>query len=181
MRKKLVLSLILLLAFGFGVLIFIPRIFEGEKPKDTEVSQKAVVWRGIVLGKTTQSEAVGLLGKPVSEEKGILEFRSESETRNNRLYLTNDIIVLVKEIIPFNSPKKASDIKKEFGGEELVLSGPESPNGFNLYAYPTKGTAYIGNPQTGSLLEIWYFIPTQPATFTSDLAKSYSTSPVQSF
>lgn len=181
MGRKLIFALTFFVILVLGSLVFLPRIFEGEKPKDTEVSQKAVVWRRIVLGKTTRGEAIDLLGKPVSEEKGILEFRSESETRNNIVFVKEDVAAKAVEIIPFNSPKKASDLQKEFGGEELVLYGPESPNGFNLYAYPTKGTAYLGNPQTGSLLEIWYFVPTQPATFTSDLAKGYSTSPAQSF
>ena len=55
-----------------------------------------------------------------------------------------------------------------------MLYGPDSVNGYYLFVYPTGGIAYLGNPITKSLLEIWRFIPTDINTLINNWAQNYS-------
>ena len=146
-----------------------------------ELPKAGATYKSLSPGISTKNEVNERLGNPISENPQgqliITDYASNSETRPNQVVYDNQVVQFIKEIISYKDSKTVDDIKKEYGEAEIVLYGHGSVSNYNLYAYPNKGVAYIGNDYTSDLLEVWYFQPTTIEEFRSTWAPEYSTTP----
>lgn len=110
---------------------------------------------------------------------GEKSFPSKSIARENTITYKDGNAAFVREIYTVQEGKKGAGIKKLIGEPEIKLYGPESDFGLYLYAYPTKGVAYIANEHTDTVTEVWYFPPTTISGLLSTWAKDYSKKFVQ--
>lgn len=148
-------------------------------PKNTDVPQNNTQsYNSILPGQTTKEEVLNKLGTPVEQktigQSELLTFDSEKTERDDEYYFQNGTAGLIKEIIPPEDTRKADELRQIHGNANLVLYGEDAVAGFYLFVYPSRGIAYIGNPNFGNLLEIWYFTPTTEAEFITNWAQGYS-------
>lgn len=167
-----------LILFIAAVVFFI--FYLGSKrPPVTQPNQ--INFESITPGKSTTSDVNKVLGTPISQTQvngyDLSDYKSTSPTRNNQVYYTNGTAQLIKEIVSFKDLKKVSDVTKKYGTPTNILYGPDTVSGFYLFVYLDKGIAYLGNPNTGDLLEIWYFSPMSLDNFISTWAQDYSKNP----
>lgn len=144
-----------------------------------KVVPQGATWEEITPGETTKEGVVKILGEPLEEKdengKTVSFFKSTSPTRNHEILFEEQIVSFSKEIVTLQDEKEIEDIKTLHGTTDNVLYGPDSYNGYFLFVYPEKGIAYLGNPGTGDLLEVWYFIPNSMDEFRSLYAPGYQT------
>lgn len=150
-------------------------------PKKATPAPSVINFDSITPGKSTPDDVKKILGDPLKETQGngfnLFDYKSTSPTRNNQVYYTNGTAQLIKEIVSYKDPKQISDVTKKYGSPTDILYGPDSPGGFYLFVNSEKGIAYLGNPNSGTLLEIWYFTPSDLETFIKTWATNYSKIP----
>jgi hypothetical protein len=125
------------------------------------------------LDDVTKALGTAIGEKPTDGGK-ILEYRSSNPNFNNELTIQSETLTFVKQQVIRADQINITKINNKYGNYENVLYGPLSTSGFNLYIYPDKGIAYIGNQLSGTVFEIWYFPPTDIRTFQGLYAKDYS-------
>lgn len=132
----------------------------------------------ITPGKSTRGDVINKLGQPNKESKSatgdVLFYNSTSKTRDSQITISQDIVILIKEMLTYSDPKKASDIEKAYGLSNYSLFGPDYAGGNKLYIYPAKGIAYLGDPKFDTIDEIWYFEPTSIEIFKQKFAPNYT-------
>lgn len=142
-------------------------------------TSKYVDFSQIIPGKTGITRINEILGKPIestiSGTLTISDYKSTNQYRNHKVYSKDGLAELVVEEI-INKSKTSSDIQKIYGiaPESLYSKSPSSA--FKLYVYPDKGIAYLGHVD-GTLLEIWYFVPTTIEDFTTKWGSGYLKEP----
>lgn len=179
---------ILLLAFVSIVsMIFIfikinssEKVINNVQPS-TNISSEVATFKDIAPGNTYKEEDINkMLGIPVSStlsgEVKINNYPSSNEYRTNDVEFINGEVDFIKEVVNLDDNRTAEDIRKIYGVTEYVLYENVSDSYFNLYVYPKNGIAYLGH-NDGTILEIWYFKPTDINTFKSKWASNYSDKP----
>jgi len=167
------------------VLMIVNKFITQEKTQNTksqnltQPTEKPPSFKDVVPGKSTKEEVIAKLGNPVKEETGknLLEFKSTAPGKPHQILLEGDKVSLIKETVTLEDKKTVNDIKKVYGEPKYVLYGPRYIAGFHLFVYPEKGIAYIGQEQSGVLLEVWYFYPTTLEEFIKKFAPDYSKTP----
>ena len=133
----------------------------------------------IIPGKTSLERINELLGKPLSSttsgDLNISDYKSTNKYRNHKVYSKDGLAELVVEEI-INRSKTTKDIQKIYGIAPESLYSKSPTSAFKLYVYPTNGIAYLGH-QDGTILEIWYFVPTTIDDFISKWGSDYSKEP----
>ncbi len=124
------------------------------------------------------------IGKPISQEdtatkSGQYKYNSSTLNRKNEVVYQDNVPVFYKEIVTNGSNKTSKSIQQKYGSAEIRLYGSESDIGFYLYAYPSKGIAYVGSIYDDIVTEVWYFSPTDLNSFMATWAKDYSLQPQQ--
>lgn len=130
----------------------------------------------IIPGVSSKDDVISLLGTPLVERGNTIEYKSSSPNFNHQVIFDQEKVSFVKEIVTLKEKdtKKAQDIIKIYGEPKKMLYGPDAEAGFYLFVYPESGVAYIGHPESGMLLEIWYFPPTTTEDFINKYAQGYS-------
>lgn len=131
-------------------------------------------WNGLVPGISSKEEAIQKLGKPEAEVGTLLEFDSSSPTRNHLVSLDGNTVSLIKEVVSSKDAVKISDLTSKYGAAPDVLYGPDAENGYYLFVYAQSGIAYLGNPASENLLEVWYFPATTFEDFIVRWGSAYS-------
>ena len=144
-------------------------------------SNEVATYKDIVPGNNYKEEDINkMLGTPVSStqsgEVKINSYPSSNEYRANDIELKNGEVDFIKEVINPDDTRTSEDIRKIYGVSEYVLYENTSDSFFNIYVYPKNGIAYLGH-NDGTLLEIWYFKPTDINTFKLKWASNYSDKP----
>ena len=175
-NKKIILLVVIVILILFALLF----IYLRKKNTNNKVpsSTTGISWNTLVPGKSTKDEVIQKLGTPINEkidnEKTTSTFQSSSQTRNNEAIFINNSTGFLKEIVTLSDNKTTKGLINQYGQPTSTLYGADSYNGYDLYVYPDKGLAFLGNLETGSLLEIWYFIPTIIDSFISQWANNYT-------
>lgn len=178
MHKKLIFLGVVLLTLLFTLGVYL--LFRFQKPSNqSPQATSEITFKTFVPGKSSKEDVVAVLGTPKKEHdtdngETLLEFNSDSSTRNNQITINNSVVDFIKEIVTLKNPKYAQEIKKVYGEPKYFLYGPHSYAGYDLYIYPENGIAYLGNSNTGLLLEIWYFPATTIEIFKERYATGYS-------
>ncbi len=100
-------------------------------------------------------------------------YPSKSPNRKNEAWYQNNNLILIKEIVTSKETIRISDLVEKYSRPTLVLYGEDALSGFYLYATPETGIAYLGNQESGLLLEIWQFEPTSINLFPAKYAEGY--------
>ncbi len=141
-------------------------------------SNEGLTYNSLTPGVSTKSDVLNTLGNPQEEAQSegstLLTFETDNTSRPIEIYIQNDSVQLIKEVIPFDDERRSDTIRKRYGNADLVMYGEGAVADFYLFVYLKQGIAYIGNTNSGNLLEIWYFSPTNETTFVNTWAKSYS-------
>jgi len=171
-KTKLILIIVIIAFVVLSYFLYINR--RAAPPTPPAAPPQQSVWKGIVPGTSTEEEVKQKLGTPKSEGENLLEFESTSPTRNHTVSLEESVVGLIKEVVSYRDTTKVSDLRAQYGETSDVLYGPDAENGYYLFVYSEKGVAYLGNPATETLLEIWYFPATTFEDFVNRWAASYS-------
>lgn len=174
-NKKVFFVLIVLALIGLGIFLVTKKPSTKPSPPSSAHGEG---YKELYPGMSSKSQVIASLGQPKEEKtlesRLILSFPSLSPERKNEAAFEGETLVFFKEVITAKDAETIEDITKNFGEAKYVLFGPGSMSGFNLYVYPEKGFAYIGNPTGNTLLEVWYFSPVSIEEFKRLWAKGYS-------
>lgn len=173
-RKMLIILLIIvvvlfiLIAFVFGK-VTTPNINKGGVPLGP--GEK---WNQIVPGESTKEDVIKQFGEPISSTENSLSYKSSSPARDNQITIADNHVDLVRQMITPADKITTKTLTQKYGISSDLLYGPDSPNGIYLFIYANKGVAYLGNPNTESVIEVWYYPPTTLEKFRSKYALEYS-------
>ena len=173
-NKKLVLFGLLITLSIISLLFIFGQVSNNKAPTPTPRNSTQANYNSIVPGVSTKEEAIKKLGKPLNTDPNLLNFKSSSTNRNNQVVINQDKVSLIKEVVTLKDTKTVADITNVYGVAQKVLYGPDADAGFYLFVYPSNGIAYLGHPESGLLLEIRYFPPTDLSSFEENYAKGYS-------
>jgi len=150
-----------------------------QKTQNAPTTSQPISLKEITPGITTEQQVLQNLGIPIASNDGILQYKSNSPARNNEISIQNGKVNFVKEIVSYKDTTiTLTELNKQYGNANY-LYGPDSVNGYFLYYHPEKGIAYLANPNTGTVLEIWHFPATTFDNFLKTWAKDYSTTPLK--
>lgn len=180
MSKKIKILLIIFAVAAVVVIVvsfFLPTKSE-QVPSPVPFTPGAT-YRGLTPGVSTSEDVSKVLGTPIDTnqqgEQTVNSYKSTSPTRNHTADFLNNRLSFFKEIVSiYDKSIDVKEFEKTYGEPPYTLYGEASYGGFNLYAYPEKGVAYIGNRDGNVITEIWYFPPTTYDNFKKTWAPSYS-------
>ena len=143
-------------------------------------------WKEIVPQVSTSKDLQKILGQPIDiqKEKDLVVYFYPSETENwpTKIYVseTTQKVTLIKRFFPSPSETYQSFIS-QFGPPDKELFGPHQGAGFSVFVFLKKGVAIVANPNSGMILEIWYFSPTTLEDFLSSWGKDLTSTPPERF
>jgi len=143
-------------------------------------------WKGITPNISTKNELEKNLGQPINlekkEEQTILYYPSENEDWPAEIYVSNknNKVELIKNLNPFSNENYQYFINK-FGPPNKELFGPHQGAGFSVFVFLDKGVAIVSNPESGIVLEVWYFSPTTLENFLKFFGKELTLTPTERF
>jgi len=179
MSIKLKIVVFFIITILLGVLFFLTRK-TALNTRQEPIPTKQATYRDLMPGKTLRSIVVDFLGKPTNEttvnNSVIQEYPSSDKERNLYVYVNSEEIVylIIEPVLPSEPFLKGIE---NFQSPDLVLYGPYSPLGFNLFVNLTRGMAVLANPNTQTIYERWYFPITTKDYFLSAYSTGYSLIP----
>lgn len=183
-NKKIFVSIVIIIIVGLlSVLYLIGKrnINQNKNIPDNIALSPAQNWNKITPGKSTKEDVIKEFGDPISSTEDLLTYKSSSPARDNQITIQNNQVDLIKQMITSADKISTKSLTQKYGISSDMLYGPESPNGINLFVYANKGVAYLGNPLTEDVIEVWYFPPTILKDFKSKYAQGYSSTLSPSF
>lgn len=166
--------------FLFTILVFLILVKLLVKP--IEIKPQDNTFENITPGQTNQKTLEKTLGKPVKTESinnnEVYYYQTTKPNWADLFYIDNESkkISLIKNF----------DVKTEetyqffidrFGSPDNKLYGPDSQNGFFVFTFLNKGVSILANPNSNSILEVWYFIPTDINQFLLSFGQGLSLNP----
>ncbi|MFZ3301474.1 MAG: hypothetical protein WA152_02025 [Microgenomates group bacterium] len=149
------------------------------KVTDTNIANIEGVRPGLLFEEDRINQTFGTqLSATSSGNVEIRDYPSSNIYRNNQIEVSNNKIGFIREIVNQEDNKTDNDIKNVYGNPSNILYPKTSDSSFNLYIYTDNGIAYLGHVD-GTILEIWYFEPTDIETFMSKYAQSYQETPFE--
>lgn len=158
---------------------------EESNDKQKHTSQK-VTFKNILPGTSSKQSVEDQLGQSIAVEnkdnQDLFQYKSNSQNRNHIVtYNENGTVKLLKEIVTSqdNSEINANKIKASYGKTQNIYYQDKTDGipSIYLYIYPDKGLAYLGNPQSNIVIEVWYFVPTDINSFLNSFASEYKKAP----
>lgn len=169
--KKLSLLILILLALISTGYIY-------TQVSKNNIFQGQANYNSIVPGKSTEEDVVDKFGDPANKSTNYsqttLDYNSNNPNFRNQFLVNNNKVDFIKQIVATKDNIHVKDITEKYGTPRYILYGPGSVGGFDLYVYPDKGIAFIGELDSGIILEIWYFKATTISDFVSKWAPEYS-------
>jgi len=180
-KKIIILTLV---SLSFLIFVVIKINFNKQNPTTIEAPisspvDKIATFDEIIPGKTSIERINELLGKPLdsiaSGGLNISNYKSTNQYRNHKVYSKDGLAELIIEEI-IGESKTANDVRKIYGIAPEMLYEKTLSSVFNLYVYPSNGIAYLGH-EDGTILEVWYFVPTTIEDFIIKWGSDYSKEP----
>ena len=148
---------------GFSVAIF------SFLTKGIQKTPPGTAWQNnIFAGTTTKKELEDKLGPPVNvtqkDNNTIYTYSSASQFRPHEVDLTRNTVSIIKEQVVGDEKGKLADYIQKYGQPEAILIGQHG------YAAPghfwgKDGIMVFANDFDGTIIEIWYFEPSQLVSF----------------
>lgn len=167
--------------FGLFLVVIVLLLIKIYLPDQVSKTPK-LTWRGVVPGKEKVDSLITKLGRPQNQsyENGKLALEYvKGEEIESLVYVQNNTVDLVKDYSSRN--KKLSDFENEFGKPEEEFYGPHQSAGFKVFVFAPTGVAVIAKPETGTVIEVWYFEPTNLQTFLSRWGTGFTTEREEAF
>lgn len=173
-KTKILILIIIVVLFAISVFLYVKR--KPKSPSQDEIPSAGADFETLIPGISQKNEAIEKLGEPLNDiNSDTLKFESNNPNLPTQVVAEDQTIIFIKEIITAEDNKTSEEIISKYGVAPYTLFGSDSVNGFNLYAYPEKGLAYLGHIKEPIVLEIWYFQPTSFNNFKQKWASDYST------
>ena len=175
--KKNKLNFILI----FIIILLVLFYFVNSRKKTETQSQQTTPqnqanYNDVVPGVSNREELFVNLGDPLNDkQEDTLEFPSSAAGKPHFIEIERDVVKIIRETVTLDDDVSIKDITQKYGNTKNILFDARSLGGFYLFVYPEKGIAYIGHPESGLLLEIWYFPATDFENFKQEYAVGYST------
>jgi len=121
-------------------------------------------WNNISPGLTTKADLEKIIGKstPWKQEGDFSIFLYPSENQNwpTEIYFSQKAkkVELIKEYFPKEN-KNYQNFINLYGQPDKELFGPHQGAGFSVFVFLKRGVAIVANPESGLILEVWYFPP----------------------
>lgn len=178
-KKIIILAVLILLTIAVVVIYYLT----SQTSQNTEPNIQKPSFSSLEPGVSKEKEVEEKLGEPVeSEDFGDLllkKYKSYNEYRPNEVIYEDNTVKLIVEKIPSDSTLNMYDLINQYGKlNENILYGPLSVGGFYLYSKPEIGLAFIANPNSGTVVEMWYFEPMSFSEFRESYAKDYQDTPI---
>lgn len=180
-KKYTKISFSIIFILILTVIVFAYKTGPGKK-EEPEKPIFGPSWQDLTPGKSTSEDTTKILGNPIETKDignlSVLDYASKNPNKNNEIYVVkdNDRVIFIKEVIVVADSASAKTIIDKYGKTTYIYyQGKELysvPSNY-LYVYPDVGLSYIGNPITGKLLEIWYFVPGSIDDFRQKWAQDY--------
>lgn len=160
----IILAIISISLFALSIFAITQR-----ESKKSQIALEQVPWQDQILaGKSTTQELESKLGKPTKtqaqEEWTLFFYPSDNQNRLNEIEIYQDIVQLIKEQVIANEKGSLDDFLAKLGQPEKILYGKHGIAA-PAYFWGEKGIAVFGNPNSGLIVEIWYFKPTTLTAF----------------
>jgi hypothetical protein len=172
-QNKIVIYIIVLIAAYIVNLFLKPKQIQ----ENVTFSTESPNYNSLETGKSSEADLLKTLGNPISQkdENGTkkLEFKSTNQYRHNEAIIKDGKVIKIKEVVNFGEKQTANDITNKYGKPAYKLYSLEEQSSLNLYVYPSIGLAYLGHDD-GTLMEIWYFVPTNINQFMNEWGQGYS-------
>lgn len=137
-------------------------------------------YKSIVPGVATEAYLNKILGTPlkttISGSVKTDEYTANNTLRHHIAIVQGQKVTFIKEIVSSSDTITTKDLISIYGVAPNILYSKLPNSTFNLYVYPANGIAYLGH-KDGTLLEIWYFVPTSMNNFIDLWGQDYQTSP----
>ncbi len=182
MKKVSKARLLIFLLSLLVVVILVTELFARRLPQETAVN----AWKNIIPGKTTPEEVESSLGQPQqkAEIEGKMTYFYQSPIPDwpDKIQLSEDqkVVEIIKHYFPSASENYQSFLDK-YGSPDKELFGPHAQAGFSVFVFLQKGVAVIANPDSGKVMEIWYFPPKNLGEFLTLYGKDLSSTPPKQF
>ncbi|HUW21194.1 MAG TPA: hypothetical protein VMW41_00865 [Candidatus Bathyarchaeia archaeon] len=156
-------------------------------PSPTQEAEPTIIpfWQEFEPEKTSETEIKNKVGTPLKEyeKEGqkILEYPSDYEYYPNKIYLKDDKLQLVKELVSYQRNIKLESFIKKYGNPSLIMYEENLNQGYPINIFLDNGIAVAAHIADGSVLEIWYFKPMSRSDFIQTIGKSLTTRPVEKF
>lgn len=125
-------------------------------------------WNNIIAGTTTKKELENKLGPPINvaqkDSNIIYNYPSTNQFRPHEIDLTPNTVSLIKEQVIGPEKGKLADYILKYGQPEAVLIG-EHGYAATGHFWGKDGLLVFANDYDGTIVEIWYFEPSQLASF----------------
>lgn len=164
-----------LFAIFIGIILSVVFLISKNKKTTSVIPQTSIAsWNGLIPGTSSEKTVIDKLGPPEKQAGSLLYFKSKSPARKHEVIINNSTADFFKEIVAVSEKRTSEEITSVYGSTQQVLYGPDAVNGYYLFVYPDHGIAYLGNPITKSMLEVWYFSPLTLDQFITKWATGYS-------
>lgn len=118
--------------------------------------------RSVTPGETTVNELNSTMGDPLKVEDNVYEYQTTSDYRFHEVMVEEDVVGIVKEIVTHSDKINSNSITDKYGeSQQILFNTRKYRSSFKLNVYPENGIAYIGHTSDTTVLEIWYFPPTE--------------------
>lgn len=166
-------ALIVLLAF-LATILLVLRVFIA--PQEKPRPPVGISWRGIVPGETQELELKSKLGEPenVSKQGSQTVFSFGSETGPaERIISENNTVGIIKT--HYFEGRSLDSFLEENGKPDGEFWGEYKTVGFKTYVFLKNGIALVANPNSGIVVQVWYFKPTTMTEFLSRWGQELNT------
>ena len=143
------------------ILIFVTAPKEQPQPNPAASPITQLKLSQIPPGTASQENVFAKLGQPLStqesEDSTILSYPSYNQYYTNDVTVTDNIVSFIRERFYGNSDTSLKERLNTLGETYVELYGPDFNSGVSLFTYPDKGLAFLANPITDAIYEVWYF------------------------
>jgi len=162
---------ILLLLGVISLSIFALTVFSFTKAKPQETPQGIVWQKKIVAGKSTTEDIKATLGTPTKtqEEQGGISYfyPTANQYRLNEIEFRDNTVSIIKEQVIGNEKEALNDYLQKYGQPEAKLFGQHGTFALGHF-WGQKGLLVFASASDGTIVEIWYFVPTSLGNFLAN-------------
>lgn len=182
---QIIKSELFLIIFGLiSISLLIIAINTASKNKPAQLPQpQQAAWQGeIYPGLTSKEDLISKLGPPIKTQgkdgKTLYFYPSADQYRPHEVEISQETTTLIKEQIITDEKGQLSSYLEKYGSPQAELFGQHGTFALG-YFWGAKGILVFANKFDGTIVEIWYFAPTDLNKFLSENPQLQMTEPTK--